>query len=68
MSEQASISNKTAIEFNKILCKHEIIYFEKGALRHSKADGTFRRDCNTYSRWDDQEKCRERARSHYTKR
>ena len=68
MSEQASISNKTAIEFNKLLCKHEIIYFEKGALRHSKADGTFRRDCNTYSRWDDQEQCRERARSHYTNR
>lgn len=67
MSEWASISNKTAVEFNKILAKNEIVYFEKGQTRHSKEDGRFRQDCNTYSLWDNQEQCRERARSHYTK-
>ena len=67
MSDWASISNKTAIEFNKILAEHEIVYFEKGQTRHSKESGKFMPDCNTYSLWDNQEQCRERARSHYTR-
>ena len=60
------VSTESDMQLNSF--ESQKLYFEKGALRHSKADGTFRRDCNTYSRWDDQEQCRERARSHYTNR